>query len=154
MTVVVHTGGCQCRHIRYQISTDPIVAYCCHCTDCQQQSSSAFGISVWFAQPSFKLTNGRLSFWKTKADSGNEKSCAYCKLCGTRIYHAFTDQQDILSVKGGSLDNRSGINPAGHIWTRSALSWMRDSLVESTSYDTEPEDFEVLIRLFRYSHNQ
>ena len=39
-------GGCQCGAVRYAISAAPLTLYCCHCTECQAQSSSAFGMSM------------------------------------------------------------------------------------------------------------
>jgi hypothetical protein len=37
-------------------------------------------------------------------DSGDEKLCAFCPDCGSSIYNTGTDESDILSIKGGSLD--------------------------------------------------
>lgn len=145
----MHLGGCQCGHIRYEIDSDPVLAYCCHCTDCQQQSSSAFGMSVWFPADRFKLTSGELSFWKTVGESGNEKACAFCPVCGTRIYHAFSDGENMLSVKGGSLDDIGDIPPIAHIWARSAQPWVRDSLDPQVCYEKEPETFDDLVAAYR-----
>src|SRR5271167_4851648 len=39
-------GGCQCGAVRFQIAANRLVAYACHCLECQKQSASAFGISV------------------------------------------------------------------------------------------------------------
>jgi hypothetical protein len=143
------SGRCQCGAIRYEISSEPIVAYCCHCTDCQQQSSSAFGMSVWFSTDTFRLTDGALSTWKTRGDSGNEKSCALCPDCGTRIYHAFVDEPEIISVKGGSLDEVCKISPVAHIWTRSAQPWVSRLIVDEVCYETEPDNFDDIVHNFR-----
>ncbi|MGI9355136.1 MAG: GFA family protein, partial [Rhizobiaceae bacterium] len=40
------TGGCQCGKLRYRVTAQPATLYCCHCTECQAQSSSAFGMSL------------------------------------------------------------------------------------------------------------
>lgn len=45
------TGGYQCGQVRYAIATPPTVVYYCHCRECQQQSASAFGMSVRTATP-------------------------------------------------------------------------------------------------------
>ncbi|MEM7293879.1 MAG: hypothetical protein AAF420_10870, partial [Pseudomonadota bacterium] len=42
-------GGCQCGATRYRINGQPLTFYACHCLDCQKQSSSAFGLSLWVA---------------------------------------------------------------------------------------------------------
>lgn len=146
---MIFSGGCQCGNIRYSIGSEPSTAYCCHCTDCQQQSSSAFGMSVWFPANKFELRSGKLSTWKTQADSGNEKLCNFCPKCGTRIFHGSFDQSQTLSVKGGSLDSIRDIAPVAHIWTSSAQPWIRQRLNNEHCYETEPQNFEVLVDLYQ-----
>ncbi len=142
-------GGCQCGAVRYEVNSNPIIAYCCHCTDCQRQSSSAFGMSVWFPTHSFKLTSGILKTWKTNADSGNEKVCNHCADCGTRIHHGSLDEDDVLSVKGGSLDDICQITPIAHIWTRSAQPWILWFISDETCHETQPDSFDDLIARFQ-----
>ena len=37
------TGACRCGATRYELAVDSLTAiYCCHCTDCQRWSGSAF----------------------------------------------------------------------------------------------------------------
>ena len=37
------SGGCRCGATRYQLAVETLTAiYCCHCTDCQRWSGSAF----------------------------------------------------------------------------------------------------------------
>ena len=143
-----YTGGCQCGNIRFEISQEPIVVYTCHCTICQKQASSAFGISVWFNRSQFNLVAGELKFWITKADSGNDKICAFCSECGNRIYHAESHDSNILSLKGGALDDMKDLKPAGHIFTRSALSWSIPQNENQLVYETEPESFRELIEQY------
>ncbi|WP_108883544.1 GFA family protein [Anderseniella sp. Alg231-50] len=146
---MVFSGGCQCGTIRYDINSKPVLAYCCHCTDCQRQSSSAFGMSVWFPASAFTLTSGALLTWTTRGDSGNEKTCTLCPDCGTRIYHSFPDQSDTLSVKGGSLDKIHEIDPVAHIWTRSAQPWVLRLIDGELCHETEPENFDHLVARFQ-----
>ena len=40
------TGSCQCGSIRYRLLREPVAVYACHCKLCQQQSASAFGLSM------------------------------------------------------------------------------------------------------------
>ncbi len=146
---MAYTGGCQCGAIRYACQGAPTVAYCCHCTDCQRQSSSAFGISVWFPAETFTLTRGAPGIWTTQGGSGAAKHCAFCPNCGTRIYHIAADTPDSFSVKGGTLDMIRDITPVGHIWVRSALPWIRPQLAGEVCHETEPESFDGLVERFR-----
>jgi len=144
-----YLGGCQCGKVRYKISSVPYVAYCCHCRDCQAQSSSAFGISVWFPSSEFLITHGKLATYVFALKSGDEKLCAYCADCGTRIYHTGTDDTAILSVKGGSLDAIHLIKPSGHIWMDSALDWVRQCDLNGLIYPQQPDSFDELIARFQ-----
>ena len=52
----VHSGGCQCGAIRYEIEGEPLKVYACHCTICQRQSGSAFGMAVLFDRRAMRMT--------------------------------------------------------------------------------------------------
>ncbi|NNL18586.1 MAG: aldehyde-activating protein, partial [Boseongicola sp.] len=39
-------GGCTCGHVRYRVSSEPMIVHCCHCTWCQRQSGSAFAVNA------------------------------------------------------------------------------------------------------------
>ena len=45
-TDLAANGGCQCGKIRYRLIAEPLMLYICHCSDCQKQSASAFGMSL------------------------------------------------------------------------------------------------------------
>jgi hypothetical protein len=113
-------GGCQCGAVRYQVATEPIQVYVCHCKECRKQSASAFGISVIVPVDAFNVTHGRVRTWSRKTDTGGELVCSFCGICGTRICHA--DARDLtVSVKGGSLDEPPDLSGAAHIWTSRAM---------------------------------
>jgi hypothetical protein len=48
-------GGCQCGKVRYRLDGEPLALTMCHCTECQRQSGSAFGMSLGVASDSFRL---------------------------------------------------------------------------------------------------
>lgn len=124
-------GGCQCGAVRL-FADNPLAAYCCHCTECQAQSASAFGISV--VVPSVSLhVEGKTAFWIRDEGLPSEVRCTFCPSCGTRLFHA-RDGAERTTIKGGALDNRAAIEPDGHIWLGSALPWVRKGI------DAEPED--------------
>ena len=115
-------GGCQCGRIRYRIDGAPLDLVVCHCTECQRQSGSAFGMSLFVAAPSFRLVSGELKSFKVRCDSGRTKTCTFCGDCGTRIYHQTNSAS--MSVKAGTLDNTSSLTPTAHYWTKRKLSWV------------------------------
>lgn len=115
------TGGCQCGSIRYGCADVPIRLYVCHCTECRKQSASAFGISYEVARADFRITNGAPRFFTRDADSGRKVECAFCPVCGSRIWHQSSPESETLTVKGGSLDAPVDISEAVHVWTSRKL---------------------------------
>ena len=92
-----YAGGCQCGAIRYEIVGDPLTLYCCHCTECQKQSASAFGMSLWVRRDEFVLSGAQPQYWGRGTDLGRRVVCAFCSQCGSRLFHA---------AKPGSGDGR------------------------------------------------
>ena len=137
-------GGCQCGAIRYRVNGPPVTFYACHCTECQKQSASAFGLSLWVKRSDLEIVTGEPAYWERPADSGNTMRCAFCADCGSRLYHAASDDPKIYSVKGGSLDEISRFAPVGHIWVRSKQRWVDLAcLPGDLVFETEPSDFEA-----------
>ena len=117
-------GGCQCEAIRYKISAEPVVTYVCHCTVCQTQSGSAFGLAARFRKEHFELKRGELANFIRPGTQGNFLTNSFCKECGTRIHHVPNRFPDLISLKPGTLDDTSWLNPTFHTFTRSAQPWV------------------------------
>jgi hypothetical protein len=115
MPEAVLTGGCQCGVVRYAIAEPPLRLYVCHCRECQKQSASAFGMSLFVHRAAFAVTRGATQSWSRKADSGRTMACHFCAVCGSRLWHA-RDGIETISVKAGSLDVPVDVSRAIHIW--------------------------------------
>ncbi len=113
-------GGCQCGAVRYAISGTPVNLYICHCRECRKQSASAFGISLFVRREDFRLTKGETKRWSRATDSGRTLHCAFCPDCGSRLWHE-SAEDEIVSVKGGSLDQSLDLGEAIHVWTSRKL---------------------------------
>ena len=118
------TGGCQCRDVRYEVMGPPRQLVVCHCSDCQRQSGSAFGMTLVVSEADFRLIQGELKTFTSTAETGRAKLGAFCPRCGTRIYHKPKWRRGTVSVKPGTLDDTSGLTPDTHIWTRSRQPWV------------------------------
>jgi len=120
------TGRCQCESVQYRISGEPKSLYACHCRLCQQQSSSAFGLSLIINDNQLVIETGGefIKKYITRGDSGTEKHCHFCSECGTRLFHVTANGTGWCSLKAGLLDNIHELVPVAHIWTNSALPWL------------------------------
>lgn len=115
------TGGCQCVDVRYEVRGEPVDLYVCHCRECQKQASSAFGISLIVRSADFALLSGKPNVWTRPATLGGSIDCAFCPKCGSRVWHGNADTDEVVSVKGGSLDRPPDLSKAKHIWTSRKL---------------------------------
>lgn len=136
-------GGCQCGAVRYRASVDRLVAYVCHCRECQKQSASAFGISVPVMRDRFRI-EGAMKVWRRPTDSGSNTDCWFCATCGSRLYHQGVREPDWLVIKGGTLDKPDLLTPSAQIWVTRKRPWVQ--LPPSLpGHDTEPEDFQAWV---------
>lgn len=121
----IYEGSCQCGEVHYRVSGTPVTLFACHCTDCQRQSSSAFGMALWVKDATVDLERGVLKRWLRDMPSGRTMECSFCPTCGTRIFHQVMGQSEIISIKPGTLNDTRWLNPAGHIWVGSAQPWLQ-----------------------------
>jgi hypothetical protein len=124
-----HSGGCQCAAITYEIAGDPLMTYACHCTICQAQSGSAFGMAAVFDAASVTMKGIEPAHF-VRSGHGRQFRCAFCPQCGTRLTHQwFTDSGDypFVSVKPGTLSDTSWLYPGCHVWAQNAQPWIRFS---------------------------
>ena len=118
------TGRCQCGAVKYQLTGEPLALGVCHCSECQRQSGSAFGMSLIVPAESFDLVQGELKTFTRKADSGATVECSFCPTCGTRIHHRPAAMAGTVNIKPGTLDDTSWLSPDIHIWTGSKQPWV------------------------------
>jgi hypothetical protein len=64
------TGGCLCRDVRYESTSEPIVARVCWCRVCQYLGAGSGTVNVCFATASFTI-HGETGDYRSVADSGN-----------------------------------------------------------------------------------
>ena len=115
------SGSCQCGGVRYAVPKLPLVIYACHCTECRKQSASAFGISFTVTRSALRLLTGTPHYWSRKTASGHTLECAFCCICGSRLWHRSSGHANTLNIKGGSLDVPLDLSNAVHIWISSKL---------------------------------
>lgn len=132
-------GGCQCGAIRFEITKRPLTLFCNHSVDSQQETSSAFSMSLLVPREGFKYLKGGPKTLELPDDSGkSRKSALFCEKCGTRIAHDTVGNPSI-SVRAGCLDEREKLKPVGHIWVKEAQDWVvfhEDALI----YEEAPDD--------------
>ena len=142
------SGGCHCGAVRYEVAQAPLMVYCCHCTNCQKISGAAFAISATIFEASFSYKTGLARKVEWISDAGNQRYGDYCGDCGVRILHGQTPSIGVLSLRAGTLDDPSLARPSGHIWTKSAQSWVTFA-PEDILCDVQPTDYTPYVERFK-----
>lgn len=142
------TGGCHCGALRYEVRAAPLMVYNCHCRFCQKISGSAFNVSVTIAEPSFHFTRGEPAKIEWPSDAGSTRIGWFCSNCGGRIVQGSNPSKGVLSLRAGTLDDTSWVEPVGDIWTSSAQPWVR--FVEGgLRTGKQPSDYAPFVAKFR-----
>lgn len=159
--VELFEGQCQCGAVAYRVEGESLALFACHCTECQRQSSSAFGMALWVRTTSVDVS-GPLQVWVRRTPSGKLMRCSFCSTCGTRVFHQMSDTDAILSIKPGTLNDTSRLRPVGQIWSQSAQPWLDlkeqarlDAHAGSSClvYPGNPEGFEPIFEAWRTAKN-
>ena len=141
-------GGCSCGALRYEVRSAPVMIYNCHCTNCQKVSGSAFNISVTIAEASLAYIAGEPAKVLWTSDAGNTRCGWFCGKCGSRIANGMSPSNGVLSLRGGTLDDTSWVEPVGDIWVTSKQPWLTIPVGRLQTVQ-QPPDYAPFIARFR-----
>ncbi|KAF3896122.1 Glutathione-dependent formaldehyde-activating GFA [Trichophyton interdigitale] len=136
-------GGCDCKGVRYQVKTAPLVVHCCHCTWCQRETGSAFAINAMIESDRLVLLKGETEtkFVNTPSASGKGQEIVRCTVCRVALWSHYPSAGRLISfVRVGTLDEPSSLPPDIHIFTSTKLKWVvfpPDVPVVETYYERE-----------------
>ena len=120
-------GGCTCGHVRYQVSSKPMIVHCCHCSWCQRQSGSAFAVNALVEADRVKLVAGDVEEIDVASPSGKGQTIARCPKCRVAMWSNYFMgglKERIRFIRVGSLDNPDLMPPDVHIFTSSKQDWV------------------------------
>ncbi len=118
-------GGCVCGAVRYRIEREPIFVHCCHCTDCQRLSGSAFAVNALIESTHVSVVAGAPERTGLATPSGGRRAVVRCASCGAMLWAFHPKVGDkIAFVRVGTLDDPAALPPQLHCFTRSKLPWV------------------------------
>jgi hypothetical protein len=117
-------GGCLCGEIRYEAASEPLMTAVCHCTHCQKQSGTAFGLVVAVPKESF-LLQGEIKTYHDQGDSGLPVDRSFCPNCGSLITTNAAVMGDLTFIKAGTLDDTSWVKPSMQMLCSSGQEWVK-----------------------------
>jgi hypothetical protein len=117
-------GACSCGKVRYELLAAPMRVHCCHCTDCQRHTGSAFVLNAIIESSAVRLIRGALEAVPIPRNYGPH-DIYRCRKCKVAVWSDYGHRPQIRFVRVGTLDDPSLIRPDIHIFTRSKVPWIR-----------------------------
>ncbi|MCF7220661.1 GFA family protein [Marilutibacter chinensis] len=137
----VFEGGCICGAVRYRLTRAPIFVHCCHCTECQRISGSAFAVNAIIEMKRITLLSGDPRACVVPTDTGRTQTLLRCPECGIALWSHHPDLGTrVALVFTGTLDQPGRLTPGAHCFTRSKLPWVvlpSDVPAAEGHYDSE-----------------
>lgn len=118
-------GGCACGTVRYRLHGAPMFVHCCHCTDCQRESGSAFVLNALYEADRVERLAGGTEAIVTPSASGKGQTIHRCPECRIALWSHYAGADEAVAfVRVGTLDQAGALVPDVHIYTRSKLAWV------------------------------
>jgi hypothetical protein len=136
-------GGCTCGHVRYGVTSEPMIVHCCHCRWCQRQSGTAFAVNALIETDRVELLSGAVEEIDMASPSGKGQTIARCPKCRVAVWSNYDMgglKERIRFIRVGSLDDPDRLSPDVHIFTMSKQPWVilpPDAPAVSAFYDID-----------------
>jgi len=117
-------GQCSCGSVTYSMKKKPIVVHCCHCSECQRQTGTAFVLNAIIETDQFTC-DGPIREITLPTPSGMGQVVSRCTECGVAVFSSYLARQGKLRyIRVGTLDQPDKCPPDVHIFTSSKLPWL------------------------------
>ena len=118
-------GGCDCKRIRYRMTSRPMFVNCCHCRWCQRETGASFALNALIEADRVVHLGDEPEIVVTPSNSGKGQKIARCPTCRVAIWSNYGGGGDLIRfVRVGTLDNPDAFPPDIHIFTMSKQPWV------------------------------
>lgn len=123
-TSIELAGECACGAVRYQLTKEPMFTHCCHCTQCQHLTGSAFVLNTIIENDHIRLLSGEVIKTTGPSEFDRLHDIYRCSNCMTALWSDYGGRPNYRFVRVGTLDAPSSLQPDAHIFVRSKLDWV------------------------------
>ena len=116
--------SCHCKQLTYRFSGQPDCCYTCHCTDCRRASGSAFTSNMIVNHADISLVSGQASEL-CYSHNNDQLHVSCCQRCATDLFLFVGSRPATATILTGTFLQQHWFSPVAHIWTRSAVSWLK-----------------------------
>lgn len=109
----VFSGTCLCGQVQLSVRGEPVRTGICHCTDCRQESGSAFTFYAVWPVGQFERVGETAEF----------RGQHFCPRCGSRLFSV--DDRE-AEIKLGVLSPApTPLTPTYELWVKRREPWLR-----------------------------
>lgn len=120
-----HEGGCTCGHVRYKMTSDPLIVHCCHCRWCQKQSGASFAVNALIETQRVEVLEGKVDEVKVSSPAGYGQVIVRCPKCRVAVWSNYLSMgEEVRFIRVGTLDNPDRMPPDVHIYTSTKQPWV------------------------------
>lgn len=117
----MHTGGCLCGAIRFEVAGPLAPIQLCCCGQCRKAQGAAFGANIPVAVADFRLLGGQAELRAFRASPGKRR--VFCGVCGSPVFSQRDASPQMLRLRAGLLDGPVEARPAFWIHAASEADW-------------------------------
>lgn len=106
------TGSCRCGRVKIAVRGEPRRVGICHCTDCRQESGSAFTFyAIW-----------PVDQFEHHGDASEFAGRSFCPTCGSRLFSVDDTEAEIKL--GVFTDAPTRMVPTYELWIKRREPWL------------------------------
>ncbi|MBR9903589.1 MAG: GFA family protein [Gammaproteobacteria bacterium] len=141
-------GRCRCGQVEFEVSTKPMVTMACHCSGCQQMTSSAFSLSSLFSSAAFSITSGVPVIGGLHGKTRH----FFCGHCMSWLFTRPEGMDDFVNVRSTMLENSRTYKPFIETYTDEKLEWAITGAEYSFGKFPPQEKFPELLQEYAQKH--
>jgi len=118
-------GGCDCRAVRYRMTTKPLWVNSCHCRWCQRETGASFALNALIETDRVEVLQGTPDVVMTPSNSGKGQKIVRCPTCRIALWSHYAGAGDVIAfVRVGTLDEPDHLPPNVFIYTSTKQPWV------------------------------
>ncbi|MGB2068981.1 MAG: GFA family protein [Candidatus Puniceispirillaceae bacterium] len=111
-------GRCHCGAVTFSVTGPLRQILACHCDDCRRLAGASWAATA-AARDSYRFTSdASLTWYRSSAQAQR----GFCNQCGSNLFYQ-RDDEDMMSVSTGMLDNTDDLTVEGQLFARSHPKW-------------------------------
>jgi hypothetical protein len=116
----VHTGGCLCGAVRFEVCGPAKWTAYCHCQSCRKHTGAPVSAFAGFERSQVSFTKGQLA---TFASSPGVKR-GFCAVCGSTLTYEGDRWPSEMHFHVGAFDMPQDFPPEGYAFAEERLPWL------------------------------